>query len=250
MTIVLAAIDNSAASRPVLDFAVALAPAFGATVEAVHVSEDGGSTARANAERLGVPFRVVPGGPVEAISAGAAAPDVAAVVIGARARLLGRQRVGHTALAVADRIEKPVVVVPPDASTRGKVDRVLIAVEGTPAKARALKRTVELASSAGLELVVLHVDDEASIPSFSDQVQHETEAYAREFLARHVHGAPGARLELRVGVPADEIVAAAEALDPALVAVGWPHSDDPDRGRVAREVLNRSHHPVLLVAVQ
>ena len=250
MTIVLAAIDNSAASRPVLDVALALAPAFGARVEAVHVSEDGGRTARASAERLGVPLRIVRGEPVEAISACAAAADVAAVVVGARGRLIGGHRVGHLALSLADRIEKPVVVVPPDARTRQKVDRVLIAVEGTPGKARALRRTVELASSAGLELVVLHVDDEASIPSFSDQVQHETEAYAREFLARHVRGAPDARLELRVGVPADEIVAAADALDPALIALGWPHTDDPHRGQVAREVLDRSHHPVLLVAVQ
>ena len=29
---------------------------------------------------------------------------------------------------------------------------------------------------------MVHVDDESSVPSFSDQVQYETEAYAEEFL--------------------------------------------------------------------
>lgn len=95
----------------------------------------------------------------------------------------------------------------------------------------------------------MHVDDEGSIPSFSDQVQHETDAHGRGVLARNCPGATSARLESRVGVPADEIMATVESLDPALVAVGWPQSDDPSRGAVAREVLDRSRIPVLLIAV-
>jgi nucleotide-binding universal stress UspA family protein len=80
-------------------------------------------------------------------------------------------------------------------------------------------------------------------------VQHETEAYAHEFLARHVLGAPQARLELRIGVPATEVLRAIESISAELVAVGWPHTSDPGRGAVAREILDRSPVPVLLVAV-
>ena len=250
MSTIVAAIDNSAASRPVLDMALALGPPLGAQVEALHVAEDGSRTARATAEQLGVPLRLARGEPADAVVARAADDDVVAVVVGSRGTLIGSHRIGHLALAVADRLDKPVVVVPPAVVPREKVDTVLIAVEGAAGKARGLRRTIELASAAAPELVVVHVDDETSIPSFSDQVQHETEAFAREFLARHVHGAPQARLELRVGEPADEILAAADALHPALVALGWPHSDDPGRGRVAREVLDRARCPVLLVAVQ
>jgi len=106
---------------------------------------------------------------------------------------------------------------------------------------------VEMASAAGLELIVVHVDDETTMPSFSDQVQHETDAFAQEFLARYVRGAPAAKLELRIGRPADEILAAAVATGAEVIALGWPQAKD--RGAVAREVVGRSHLPVLLVAV-
>jgi nucleotide-binding universal stress UspA family protein len=150
-------------------------------------------------------------------------------------------------MAIAGRSDKPVVVVPPDAHPPDRLRRVLVAMEGTPGKARALQRTMELSTDAGLEIVVVHVDEE--VPSFTDQVQHETEAYAQEFFARHVRGAPRARLELRIGVPAAEVLDAIEPLHAELVAVGWPHTPDPSRGVVAREILDRSPVPVLLVAV-
>ena len=100
-----------------------------------------------------------------------------------------------------------------------------------------------------MELVIVHVDDETSIPRFSDQVQHEVESYSREFLHRYCAGACVARLESRVGVPADEILAAAIDVAPGLLAMGWPPSSEPGRGEVVREVLDRSPVPVLLVAV-
>ena len=122
-------------------------------------------------------------------------------------------------------------------------------MEGTPRNALDMLRTIELGAAADIELVVVHVEDEDSIPSFSDQVQYESEAYANEFLARYCAGAPQARLVLRIGIPVDEILAAADDVAPDMLAIGWPHSDDPTRGDVAREIVNRSRIPVLLVAV-
>ena len=122
-------------------------------------------------------------------------------------------------------------------------------MEGTPEHVRSLKHAVELASTADLELVVIHVDDQSSIPSFSDQVQHETDAYAHEFLARFAPGAPTAQLELRIGVPVDEILKAAASIEPDLLAMGWPQTDDPARGAVAHELLERCPIPMLLVAL-
>jgi nucleotide-binding universal stress UspA family protein len=153
------------------------------------------------------------------------------------------------ALALANRLDKPLVVVPPNAQAPHAIERVLIAMEGTPAKSRKAKAVIELAESAGIDLVVIHVDDEGTIPSFSDQVQHEAEAYAQEFLVRYAHGSPAARLEMRIGVPADEVLVAVDALHPDILAVGWPQTDDPRRGAVARELLERSTVPVLLLAI-
>jgi nucleotide-binding universal stress UspA family protein len=103
---------------------------------------------------------------------------------------------------------------------------------------------------ADVELIVVHVDDESSIPSFSDQVQHETEAYSREFLARYLPGAPEARLVLRVAVPADEILTAAASTEPDLLAMGWSQTDHPARGLVVHDILARSHVPMLLAALE
>ena len=245
---IIAAIDNSAAARPVLATALALAPLFGATVEAVHVAATEGLTARGCADAFNVPLCTIDGDPLDELAAAIAQDGVLAVTIGARSRPAGRRPAGHLALGLADRTDKPVIVVPPEAHPPARLRTVLLAVEGSPAKARSLKRAVDLASAADLDITVVHVDDETSIPSFSDQVQHETEAYTREFLARHCRGAPDAQLELRVGVPADEIMAVADELEPELIAVGWPQSANPDRGLVAKDILDRSRVPVLLVA--
>jgi len=194
-----------------------------------------------------VVLRTLGGDPVEQLAQAIAEEDVLALVLGARGGLGSPRPAGHLAMVLAGRTDKPVVIVPPDAQPPERLRRVLVAMEGTPGRARALQRTMELSTGAGLEIVVVHVDEE--VPSFTDQVQHETEAYAREFFARHVLGAPQARLELRIGDPAMEVLGAVELLGAELVAVGWPHTADPGRGAVAREIVDRSPVPILLVAV-
>jgi nucleotide-binding universal stress UspA family protein len=231
----------------VLAVSALLAPVLDATVEAVHVVEDGDRTVRAACQSAGVPLRLLRGDPVAELVRASRAQAVVAAVAGARARPVGPKRTGHLALALARQIEQPVVIVPPEARVPTELHRVLVAMEGTPRDARRLKRAIKLAEHADLEVVVLHVDDESSIPLFSDQVQHETEAYADQFLARFVPGAKHARLELRVGVPVDEILLTADQEEPDLLAMGLPHVDDPHRGEVVRSVLDRSHVPLMLV---
>jgi nucleotide-binding universal stress UspA family protein len=248
MTRVLAAIDNSAAASPVLVAAGALAHVLGAEVEAVHVREDGRRTAQASADRAGIPFRLITGDPRSEIVNEAADPRVVAVTVGAR-RAMHEHGLGHLARHIADHVDKPVLVVPPGADPPPRFRTALIAMEGTAEKARPIKSAVELAARAELDLVVLHVDDASTIPSFSDQLAHETDAYAAEFLARFVRGAPAARFEPRVGAPGEEILSAIAAIGADVVALGWPQSDDRRRGAVAREVLERSKVPVLLVAI-
>lgn len=248
MSRIIAAIDNSITARPALAAATSLARILGSDVQAIHVAEDGDDLARTCAESMGVPFVNLAGDPLEQIVEAAAADDVVGVAVGARQRL-SDHHIGHLARALASQIDKPVLVVPPEAAPPDGFRTVLIAMEGTPATARSVKPTIEVAVGADLEVVVVHVDDETSIPSFSDQVAHETDAYAREFLARYVPGAPMARLELRIGVPADEILTVAASIGADLLAVGWPQSNDPARGPVVRELLDRSPVPVLLVAL-
>jgi len=245
---VIAAVDNSAASRPVLAVALALAPVLAATVETVQIVEEEGITARGAAEAADVPLRLIPGDPVEWLSKLANEEETVALVIGVRGRPEGREPVGHVPLQLCWRTDKPVVLLSPDASAPERLEKVVVAMETQPNRVRRLQRDVELASVGDLEIVVVHVDDEITIPSFSDEVQYEMEDYAEEFLARNLPGSPGARFEPRVGIPADEILAAAESLGAQLIVIGRPQTDAPGRGWVAREILARSPIPVLLVA--
>ena len=111
------------------------------------------------------------------------------------------------------------------------------------------RHLIEIACDANLDVVVLHVHDEASLPAFTDQPQHETDAWAEEFLARYVPSRFGdVRLEVRVGRRNEEVLRAAEELDADLIALGWSQISLP-AARRSCAVLERGHIPVMLVPV-
>lgn len=249
MTRVLAAVDDSVAAGPVITAASSIAPLLGSEVEVVHVGERSGHTARGCAEAAGVPFRVLPGDPAARI-AELAGTGATAVVVGARNQPPGTEPVGHVALQLAETLTVPLLVVPPRALPAVRVRRVLVAFEGTPHKAKDLRHTLRVVEGADLELVVVHVGGPDDVPSFSDDVAHETADFAREYLARYWPLVPPARLALRFGWPAEEVLAVAAEVEPDLLVAGWPQGCGPGHGRVPRELLRRSPVPVLLVAVQ
>ncbi len=247
MTRVVAAIDNSAAARAVLVVGRAVASALGADLEAVHVLEDGHETATASAEAVGLTLRTLVGNPTDVLADEADRADVLAVVFGLRDQTIGPRPAGHLVLEVAGRTATPVVAVPPGVVPPDHVSTLLVAMEGSTASSEALRRTLALSAAAGLDLVVVHVDEE--VPLFTDQVQHESDAYLQEFVARHGPGLRDVRIELRIGAPSDELLAAIDLVGPELVAVGWPHPGGADRGDVAREILAHCPVPLLLVPV-
>jgi hypothetical protein len=126
-----------------------------------------------------------------------------------------------------------------------------VPLEGTVSTSLAPKRVLELAAEASLDIVVLHVVDEASLPAFTDQPQHENEAWAREFLERYCPlGLGGLKLELRVGTPEELVPQVAQEVDVDLIALGWSRELEGDRARVVRAALSRAHRPVLLLPVE
>jgi nucleotide-binding universal stress UspA family protein len=248
MTRVIAALDNSAAARPVLESATAVARALGAAVEPVYVRVDGDRVARGATDAAGLELRTLAGRPVERLVSAASEADVAFLVLGSRGRRTGVRPAGSTAMEVMTSLRKPVVVVPPDAEIRPALRRVLVPLEGTPATSSAQAGPIELAADADVEVVLLHVFDEESIPAFTDQPQHESAAWAHEFVARYCPRARGdVRLELRVGVPSECIARAVDELDVDLIALGWSQTLATGRAPVVRELLERARRPVLLV---
>ncbi len=248
MTKVIAAIDSSAAARPVLAAAAAIGGLLDAEVEALHVREDGDRAPRAQAQAAGLSLRTIAGPTVAGIVRAARPEDVVAVVLGARGTPGGRRPAGRTALEVITALGKPLVIVPPSAARPDRLLRILVPLDGTKETAEALQGTITLARGRELEVVVLHVHDEASLPPFEDQPQHETETWAREFLARHCPCPPEElRLELRIGSPPDYVVRVAREADVDLVALGWSQDLSPGRAAVVRATLARSPVPVLLI---
>lgn len=248
MSTVLAAVDDSLAAGPVITAAVAIAPLLGSSVEAVHFGEDTGHTARECAERAGVPFRNVPGDPAEGLTQ-LCLDDVTAVVVGTRDGAAETGPVGHLALDLAERLPRPLLVVPQQYTPSDGVERVLVALEGSPGRAKPLRHAVEVVAGADIDLTVVHVDTEDLVPAFSDSAAHETADFAQEFLTRYWPLAPRARLALPIGTPVDEVLAVADDVKPDVLVAGWPQGAGPGHGHVVRELLRRSPYPVLLVAV-
>jgi len=249
MTKVLAAIDGTAVSEPVLAVAKAISNVVGADVHAIHVTGNGATTdAERHAERAGVALRLREPPVGETIVAEAFEPDVEVVVVGLRQMLGGSIPAGHVAVEVVQRTGAPVVAVPPTTSLPYELRTILAPVQGPTVVP---ERVIRIAHDTRLELIFLHVDDERSIPSFEDHPHYDAETWADEFVARWL---PGARHEavmvLRVGAPEEEIMTYAREAGADMIAMGWSQDLSPGRAMVVRVALERSTVPVALMPVR
>jgi nucleotide-binding universal stress UspA family protein len=248
MTKVIAAVDTSLAAKPVLATALELALLVGADIEALFVETGSDAVPRGLAEAAGLELRTVTGPVVERLLEAGRHEETEAVVIGARGTPGGRRPLGRTALAVATAVQKPVVVVPPDAS--GVLGRILVPLEANRHVSLAPRVVFDLSRGSGLEVVVLHVHDEDSLPLFTDQPQHENDAWAREFVRRYCQSGVGTiRLERRVGRIEELVPTVAEEVGADLIALGWAQDLAHGRAPIVRAVLERARVPVLLVPV-
>ena len=248
MTRVLAAIDCSAAARPVLSAANAVATLLGADVDALHVRERGWETAQAAADAAGVHLRLLSGRALERIIQEAGRPDVVAVVLGARATPGGARPAGHVATHLATSSRKPIVVVPPECAVPVRLRRILVPLEAVMATASAVDSVIVAAAAGGAEIVVAHVMTEQALPPFTDQPQHEIEAWTDEFRRRYCDH-PEVRLEVRIGVPRERILALAEELRADALILAWSQRLAAERAALVRSVLEHSRIPVILVPV-
>lgn len=247
----LAALDDSLAAKPVLNAALALAGALGAAVEPIHVAVDGDRVSRGEAEAAGLSLTVLGPPVVERLLEQGARREVVALVAGATGTPGGRKPLGSTALAVATTLQKPVVIVPPDSAPPATFRRVLVPIEGDLSRSLTPRAIVEVARETTLEVVVLHVQEPAAVPAFTDQPQHEQEEWAHEFLRRYCPwGIDSVELEVRVGRPEDTIPLVCEQTNADLIALGWTQELAEGRAPVVRAALARCRTPVLLVPVR
>jgi hypothetical protein len=150
---------------------------------------------------------------------------------------------------VATSILKPVVVVPPECACPVRLERILVPLEAVMATASALRRIVEAACASGTEVIVLHVFEERELPLFTDQPQHEVEAWVTEFVRTYCHDLGAVRVELRAGVPRNHVLAAADQVQADALVLGWSQRLEPGRARLVKAALERSPIPIILVPV-
>ncbi len=250
MPTILAAIDDSAATSPVVAVAQWFAGLLDLDVLALHVSEDGsGLTARAVAEAAGVTFEVRAGDPVVTIRDAAAELDVRALVIGARGLPTHGMPAGHVALNLIGTVAKPVVVVPPDVRVPGDARlRVLAPIDEEPRSADALRRILEEMHPPGLELVLLHVFDAEHLPKFANHGTYDADIFAERLLRRTAPSdAIQTKVEMRVGHPAHTILAVEGELDFDVVVLGWGQDLVHRSASVVKRLLAHAKTPVILL---
>lgn len=242
---VLAALDASAAARPVLDTAAELARVVDGQVDAVHVRQDRAETPQAMTEWAGVALRILDPPVEEALLAAAAEPEVVLVVIGARGTALGRRPLGRTALRLVEALDKPVAVVPPEAVGRRRQRRLVVPLEGTEASSAAVLEALGGLVVAPVEVVALHVFTEASLPRMMDRPVRDLEMIGAEFLARHLPRAD--RVEFRTGAVDRRVSEVCAAEDADLVVLSWSQDTSGGRAATVRGLLGHCRVPVLLL---
>lgn len=252
MTAVLAALDDSAAARPVLDVARRVATLLTADLVAVHVREDGsGTTAEAVAGSAGVPMivRAADGSAAvtDAIAAVQRELGVAAVAVGTRGLVGSERPIGHVALRLVQELPVPVLAVPPASADR-PIRRVLVALEGGAESEAAAALVDRFGDGSGLEVVALHVFPPEGLPPFGDHPVFETEAWSREFLRRTAGPPPHRlRLEVRVGSVVDIVAGSVDEFGADLVVLAWNRTLAGGHGRIVRRLLETGRVPTLLL---
>jgi nucleotide-binding universal stress UspA family protein len=249
---VLAALDQTAAASPVLAAGHEIARMFQADVAAVHVLQDGADQVRElAAHHHGVPLIELEGAPGRRLAQALDEDDEAvALVVGTRCLPQGGREIGSTALEVVTTARKPVFAIPPELPAGFTIRRVLVPLEGSLPTSYAPYAALDVPGAEHVEVVILHVLEEQELPAFSDQPQHEWEAYGREFLARYsLWPFEHVRLVTRVGPAHQHILPVAQELGCDLIALAWTQELAPGRARIVRETLRRGSIPILLVPV-
>lgn len=247
---ILVAIDIAAHAPPLVTAAQAFARLLDADIHLIHVAETGlkHETDELIAAYADSDIDIVTGDAIEMLSEAIARPDVVAVVVGARRYCDDPRPAGHVAEALAERSCKPLLVVPPESTVPLRIRRVLVPLEGTRPSSAAVAESLERLSEAGVEIVVVHVFEPESVPSFWGDAAHTLDSYAAAFASRWCPSRESV-VHLRRGRPQDVVVDMAQPDDVDLVALGWSRHLDPGHARVIRAVLTHCRLPVLLTPV-
>lgn len=247
--VVLTALDLTPSAQLVLRTGLNVGEMTGTAVEGVHVGTEppgGIEPLESLARQSGVTLRRLPGAAPQALAAALHQDKVVAMTIGAGTAHATEHTVGPTARYVIEHSRKPVVVVPDAAAPRrGKLERILVPLEGTETSSRPVLDALCPLLMTDVELIVLHVFTEQTVPRMLDRPSRDLPLIGREFLARHCPSA--STIELRPGSVAARVAEVCAEHDADMVVLSWSQDTSKGRAKVVREVLGVSALPVLLL---
>jgi nucleotide-binding universal stress UspA family protein len=163
-------------------------------------------------------------------------------------------------------IDKPVLLIQANSKRRGatpRLDRILVALDGSTYSERALPYARLLAKSFGSKLDLLCVPavpeakDYRAAAEVIEKIRHRAEANMRKFLATISRPLRRDGLEVRAmvtgSIPAHTVAEVAEAENADLIMLtsqGRGGFNPVLLGNVAEHVVENSHVPVFMVPIQ
>lgn len=267
-SVVLVPLDGTRAARSALPVAKALAEILGVGLHVLHVSDGAPPTLAGLAVMLGVEHASLPAWSIGTRTGDAAAGIVdeagmrqaCAVVLCTHTAERSVALLGRTALAVLQAAPCPVVLVPPDRGTASWwPKRILLPYDGSPSANAAVGPAAALARCARAELLVLQVGAAAAaptdpgsmtLPRYVDQPQHEWPSWTGELLQRlacQCKDELRARVHVRAGDPAAEILRFATEQDADLLLVAWKGEWSKDHAGTLKSLVRGAACPLMVL---
>lgn len=255
---VVAAIDEGVAAEPVLVTAIELAALLKADLSVVHVQETTEASSLVElASRFLVRLQILTGDPVAALVDVIDDEDILMGVLASRNQPVDHAQpsdhapVGHAALAISERVHKPIVVVPPTFHPRTPpaFKKVLVPLDGTSESTEVALAALRTFSGSSIDVRAVHVFDPKTMLRFMDNAVHGVSAWAAEFLTRHLDGWCD-QMELRRGQVGAEIVDCSCSQEADLIVMGWSQNVSPGHAMTIKNVLAHASIPVLLMPVR
>ncbi|HZU80274.1 MAG TPA: hypothetical protein VE991_10205, partial [Acidimicrobiales bacterium] len=177
-------------------------------------------------------------------------PSTALAVLGTsqRAGRPGGRRLSGTAVAMARRADRPVMLVPASATDWQGPRRVLTPLDGTGVTAMAAASALAAIRGAETVGIPFHLGgDEGAMRRFWQGPVDEHDAWVREARARTLPTAT--RVETRPGPVGQQVLQELRQTACDLVVLVWSRQTRGAHGAAVLEVLTATPVPVLLVPV-
>ena len=227
---------------------------LGLPVRTVHVTPGPGLRGEARRSALARVERGestdVSGRPEDVLTSLVEAPGTDLAVLGARQRPRrpGGRKAAGTAIAVARRVTRPLLLVPPGVEDWDGPQRVLTPLDGTGVTAMAAASALAAVSRPDTAAIPLHVADESSAHRFWGGPADEADTWRREFQHRCATGVADLP-RLHGGPVGHQVLEAVRSTGSDLVVLVWSRRTRGGHGAAVLDILASSPVPVLLVPV-